>query len=91
MTTTTSDTSGHVIRRTYHGGTEDITFDEFVTSAIQDTRCAVDVAIRMIEGEDPYHWNPDEAEFYEEFTIIDREGLLYTLARIGCDYTGGLL
>ena len=61
------------IRREYLGGSEDISFDEFVRSVIQDDLVAVEIAERMLETYDePYLDNVSEPEYMERYSIIDK-------------------
>ena len=73
------------IRRTFHGNTEEQTFEEFAYSTIQDNDTAIHVAERMLAGDVPYQWNAFDPEWYEEFEILDatilrREVLTYRKA-----------
>lgn len=61
------------IRREYLGGSEDISFDEFVRSVIQDDLVAIEIAERMLENPDEsYIDNFSEPEFMERYTITDK-------------------
>lgn len=68
-----------VIRREFHGGSEDQTFEDFAASTIQERGVALEVARAMLDGRDPYDYNADEPEFLETFTILDREALRATV------------
>jgi len=63
------------IRRKFHGGMEDQNFTDFAYSTIQDRDVARRVANTMLASGVVYEWNPDEPEFYEEFEVIDSDGL----------------
>lgn len=63
------------IRRQFIGGEEFISFADFATNVVQDEGVALEVAHRMLKGEDPYEWNPDQPEFYEQFSVVDAEAL----------------
>ena len=71
------------IRRLLHGATEDMSFRDFAEFAIQDLSIAGEVAQRMLGGDVPYQWNPDEPEFYEEFEVIDADALRQQMALQG--------
>jgi hypothetical protein len=57
---------GFTIRQTYL---------DWAAEAIQETGVARDVAQKMLDGTDPYEWNPGEPEFHETFQITDRPAL----------------
>jgi hypothetical protein len=63
------------IKRKFLGGQEDVTFEEFCTRVMQDYEAGMNVVQLMLAGEDPFPWNEDEPEFYEEFRIINRDEL----------------
>lgn len=71
------------IRRTYHGGFEDQGFVDFVNLTIQDSQVGLEVALRMLDGDEPYQWNEDQKpEFYEVFTVIDATLLREQIERV---------
>jgi hypothetical protein len=63
------------IERKFLGGEEAVTFEDFCELVVQDYEAGLNVVQRMLDGEDPYAWNEDEPEFYEEFVIIHRPAL----------------
>lgn len=71
--------TGACIERKYLGGTERVTFDHFARLVVQDEEEAAVIARRMLDGADPHPFNEPasgaEAEFYEEFSVIDRAAL----------------
>ena len=75
--------TGPCIERKFHGGTERVTFETFAKLVIQDSDMAEHVARVMLNGEDPYQWNEDEAEFYETFTVMAPEVLRGQIERAG--------
>lgn len=80
MTTQTENTSGAVIRRTFHGGSKDVTFEDFAYDAVQDEQTAVEIAFAMLEGDGTHTYTADPSSMYfEMFEIIDRDGLYAAL------------
>lgn len=63
------------IRREYLGGTESLTFAEFAERVIQDDEIAEQIAEQMLRSPEPYDHNSEEPEFFERFTVIDRDHL----------------
>jgi hypothetical protein len=63
------------ITRTGMGFSEDVTLVEFARAVIQDDDAAASIASKMLEGEDPYVYNAEEPEFYEQFSVLDNEAL----------------
>lgn len=63
------------IERKFLGGQENVTFEEFCTRVVQDYEAGMNVVQLMLAGEDPFSWNDDDPEFYEEFRIINRDAL----------------
>lgn len=62
------------IQRTFHGGTECISFGEFASNVIQEQDVAVSIATTMLSRPDiPYEDNVDEPEFYETYLCLDAE------------------
>lgn len=71
----TTDPSASVITRTYFGGMEVISWDEWATNVIQDREVALEVAERMLaKPEIEYDWNEGIDRFYETFLIADLDG-----------------
>lgn len=70
------------IQRLYTGGSEDINFNDFAMDVIQEHDLAAEVAHRMLNGDDPYQWNEDEPEFYEEFLVLDAAALRAQVAAV---------
>ncbi len=69
---------------TSFGHKEYQSFDNFAEFTIQDEDEAYDIAKRMLDGTAPYIFNEPATgaapEFYQEFTIHDRELLIQQLA-----------
>lgn len=72
------------IERKAHGTTEHLTLAEWARMVIQDEDEAARIARDMLDGQDPYAFNEAhtgaEPEFYEEFSVLDREALSAQLA-----------
>ena len=59
------------IKRSFHGGTQTISFREFADEVVQDGASALEIARTMLEHPARvYHYNANEAEFYETFEIL---------------------
>lgn len=68
------------IRRTFMGGEESVTFNDWATNVIQDYDVAADIARAMLGGHDPYSYNEAEPQFFERFTVEDADALREQLA-----------
>jgi hypothetical protein len=63
------------ITRKFCGGEETVSLSGFARYVVQDDDMALDIAQRMLGGVDPYTYNEDEPEFYEEFSVLDHDEL----------------
>lgn len=74
--------SANCIERKYIGGTDYVNFHEFQSVIVQDETVAAEIARKMLNGDIPYSYGigAETHEFYEEFTITDREALEHQLA-----------
>jgi hypothetical protein len=68
-------TNVKTIRRTYHGGSEEINFDHFWEFVIQDYTVGLETARDMLEGDGTATANDDQPEFYEEYEVLDQDVL----------------
>jgi hypothetical protein len=71
----TSDTA--VIRRVFHGGSEDVSYADFAYDAVQDDQVAREIALGMLAGDGTHTYTADELSMYfETFEILDRDELV---------------
>lgn len=73
------------IERRYLGGTETVTFDDFATQVVQDHELAREIAAQLAASDEPYKWNEDSAEFYEEFRATNPGALRAQLGLAGVE------
>lgn len=65
-----------VILREYLGGSEQVTYEEFAMSIVQDDEVARMVAGEMLKScPEPYIYNEGDSQFIERFYVIDLDGL----------------
>lgn len=71
------------VRREFVGGGEDLTFEAWVGTCIQDVDAACDIAQRMLDqAPDAYTENEHDPEFVEQYTILDTETFRRELDRV---------
>lgn len=71
------------VRREFVGGGEDLTFEAWVGTCIQDVDAACDIAQRMLDqASDAYAENEHDPEFVEQYTILDVETFKSELDRV---------
>lgn len=71
------------VRREFVGGGEDLTFEAWVDTCIQDVDAACDIAQRMLDqAPDAYTENEHDPEFVEQYTILDTETFRRELDRV---------
>jgi len=68
------------IQHTYFGGRDKISFFAFCDSVIQDSDVALDIAGTMMEMDEPMGANHDQAEYYEEYEVINLPVLIAQMA-----------
>lgn len=76
MTGTQDLISTPSIQRTFFGGDQAVTFQDFYASrGIQDYEAGMNIVQFMLAGEDPFLLNDPEPRFYQEYRIINRDAL----------------